>query len=263
MILEKAVKTSNGTQKIYSIPRFQSLEWLESELKDVSSLAEGLSLLRDYLAPLGVFDLVYGFMVRPLSFVRHDVIFTATLPSKLMEEYYKSGGPNADPVAENTALMSKPMFIDLAMLYNGKTNGKYYRHKFVKAMIEAGYESLWACPITDKHSIGFGSMTYYQHMQGNKLKIRSTEMKKIGSLFHKTMKKNGQLAGYFDLTHLEKTTLSKMAEGKTVRDIAWKAKRTSRTIELRLGAARKKLRARTTTEAVYKAAAYGIFPTSG
>lgn len=46
--------------------------------------------------------------------------------------------------------------------------------------------------------------------------------------------------------------------GKTAMDIADALTVTQRTVELRLQSLRKKLRARTTTEAVYKAICYGI-----
>ncbi len=80
----------------------------------------------------------------------------------------------------------------------------------------------------------------------------------IARQFHHGVKTEGLIAKYFNITDKEKFALEAMAVGKTTADIAVELGLKQRAIELRLQNARKKLRARTTTEAVYKASAYAI-----
>jgi len=81
----------------------------------------------------------------------------------------------------------------------------------------------------------------------------------ITTLFHQFLLESKLIAGYFNLSPKEVDTLRLIAYGKISSDIAHKFDISERTVEHRLSMVRKKLFCKTTSEAVYKAVAYGIF----
>ena len=100
----------------------------------------------------------------------------------------------------------------------------------------------------------------FQDNQPGAATIDINQLEQYGQLYHMTMHRHKQMATHFDLSKKQSTALASVAKGQTAGDIAEQTGLVERSIELRLQQGRKKLSARTTTEAVYKALAYGILP---
>jgi DNA-binding NarL/FixJ family response regulator len=126
--------------------------------------------------------------------------------------------------------------------------------------LQNGHRYLSAYPFESDARIGRIILTVFSNQKQFDLKIDPAQFIDIGRRLHRSFKNNGQLKDYFGIEEKEQLVLSRMADGKTAADIAQELDVTVRTIEMRLQNARKKLKARTTTEAVYKSVAYGILP---
>ena len=234
------------------------LHYETSDWANAPCMQTSLNQLRDNLKPSGVKELVYGLFTRPHSYVQKDAIVISTLPNELMSLYNELGGVSNDPIAENLAVLSEPMFIDLKKMYHDKNSGKFYKWPYTKKMIDMGYTSLWTCPFSNQQAYGFGTMTFFQSSDQTAPKLIVDDLLVIGASYHLTMWESGKLADFLNLTPGEVTALTEMARGQNAIDIALLENVTTRTIENRLQRARKKLRSRTTPEAIYKAMAYGI-----
>jgi DNA-binding CsgD family transcriptional regulator len=198
-------------------------------------------------------------MIKDTSYVRGDLVNMTTLSRKYTDLYYPGGGPNSDPVLEHVSADSGPFYVGLEKLFMEK-NTKFSGNKFYAALFENGCEYFAAYPFKDDAGIGFGVFTIFATAEQMNSERPPKYFQNLAFEFHNILKSNGQLANHFNLLDREKFVLAKMADGKTAADIAQELGITVRSIELRLQSARKKLQARTTTEAVYKAVAYSILP---
>ncbi len=202
-------------------------------------------------------DIGYEFVLRDASHVRADVINMTTQSLEDINLYTESGGSNADPVLENIASRDHPIFIDLEYACKDK-NSRTYGNKYLKKMLASNRPYLSSFPFSDDGGIGHGAITIID-TQPPAVRIKqASELSQIGLQLHRALRRAGLYRKFFRLTEKELSTLLLIACGQTAEDIAEKIELSSRAIEMRLGKARKKLKARTTTEAVYKAAVYGL-----
>ena len=237
----------------------QDFELIREKIAGVASIRDALFVLKSQIPGLGGCDLAYEYMIRDTSFVRGDLVSMTTLPRTFTDLYYPSGGPNSDPVLENVHAGSRPFTVELEKLFKGK-NTKFYGNKFYASLYSSGRKYFLAYPFQNNDKIGFGAFTLFATQRQKDTELPPSYFTAIGLELHKSLKEHGQLAAYFGLIDKEKFVLARMAEGKTAADIAQELGITVRSIELRLQSGRKKLQARTTTEAVYKAVAYSILP---
>jgi len=107
---------------------------------------------------------------------------------------------------------------------------------------------------------GYGFLIMFQDNKTGAPKLDVNQLKAFGPLYHHSMIKYKQMARHFKLTNKQSEALASAAKGRTAGYLATQIGLTERTIELRLQQARKKLHAKTTAEAVYKALTYGILP---
>ena len=125
-------------------------------------------------------------------------------------------------------------------------------------MIAQGYAFSLSFLSNETEPVGFAAMTVFPKPIFEPSDFDLEYLQTMANLFHESLKKSGLMATTFNLSEKEIASLRLMSTGKTAFDIASLSDVTVRTIELRLASARKKLHAKTTTEAVYKAASYGI-----
>ncbi|NNC36343.1 MAG: helix-turn-helix transcriptional regulator [Hyphomonadaceae bacterium] len=232
---------------------------LFEHLETTSSIRGALFRLQSKFGELHGCDLAYEYMMKDTSFVRGDLVSMTTLSRRFTDLYFPGGGPNSDPVLEHVTADSDPFRVSLRKLCAGKQT-KFYGNKFYTALLENGCENFTSFPFKDDMGIGFGVFTIFATSDFLDQKVKDEYYRELALNFHKCMKSGGQLARYFNILDREHHALSKMADGKTAADIAQDLDVTPRSIELRLQSVRKKLQARTTTEAVYKAVAYSILP---
>lgn len=237
----------------------QDLNDLKNEIGRTSSIRGALFVLKEKFQGVNGCDVAYEYMMKDTSYVRGDLVSVTTLSSKFTDLYLPCGGPNSDPVLEHATADSRPFCVSLKKLFTEK-NTKYSGNKFYGALLENGCDYFAASPFKDDVGIGFGVFTIFATAAHINTERPPEYFHDVGLQFHKILKAKGQLARHFDLQDKERFVLAKMADGKIAADIAQELGITVRSIEMRLQSARKKLHARTTTEAVYKATAYSILP---
>jgi len=235
---------------------FEVFKEIDVQVAKANSLRGALFRLQKVLGNKICAQIAYTFLLHRNSYIRGDEVSGTTMPESVTQYYWMNGGTNTDPVVETIPKLRMPMYMNLYDYYTNKST-IYYNNSYLLAIHDEGWESMMICPvISNDGAAGFSAITL--------LGVPSTPFydrefyMNFPRRFHQALKSNGLLQQYFKITDREKLVLECMAVGKTTADIALEVGRKQRAIELRLQNARKKLRARTTTEAVYKAAAYSI-----
>jgi len=236
---------------------FNQYSEVKKEIAQAKSLRDALFILKLKLAPFGRCNVAYEFALRPNAYITGDIINMTTLSRLYVELYPEAGGTNSDPVLENIGNMRAPLFVDLHKLTAG-SGTRFYKNRFFSKLAEDGQTSLAAYPFTRPDRFGYGVMTIFETEEQRKTAEDPSYYIDVASRFHKSVLENGQIADYFKIAAREIFVLERMARGQTAADIALELGLTVRAIEKRLSSVRKKLRANTTTEAVFKAAAYRI-----
>lgn len=221
-----------------------------------NSLRGALFCLKNNVPEFMGYNIGYEYFVREHSYMRGDVIVQTTLPHNIMEQYGESGGQNADPIIENIAKLEDKYTIDLTKLVKGKPSK--YKTKFFTSLSKMGVKTLTAYAFLPPDSHGFGAITLMEEKPNASFAYSPERFAQIGYHFHTLIKRHGLLMRYLGITEKERAVLDRMADGKTAQDVAQESGVTPRTIEMRLQSARRKLKSRTTTEAVFKSICYGI-----
>ncbi len=231
---------------------------LEDDLQQARSVRGALFRLREILRPYGAEHLTYVFMLHPSSYKRGDQVASSTFPFDLWDYYWQSGATLTDALMEVAPYMAGPTSINLEMVVEQYRKGSA-SHKYFSAIVANGWPLVMGYPIImndGSHGIsGLGVVCSRSSLR----KLQDPEFyMELARCFQRGIKTHGQLSHYYALTAKEKLVLERMARGSTTQDVALELGLKQRTIEMRLQKARKKLRALTTTEAVYKATAYSI-----
>lgn len=222
-------------------------------------MKDGLQLLKAHLKPYGVRDLVYAFMLYEKSYVRGDYLFYGTFPDKIRQAYEDGGSGASFKYGEVLSHLIEPIFVDINALLD-VSNPLHSYNSCTKMILDLGYTNAWIVPLPHEKVGGYGFLMLFQDNQPGAATIDINQLEQYGHLYHMTMHRHKQMATHFDLSKKQSTALASVAKGQTAGDIAEQTGLVERSIELRLQQGRKKLSARTTTEAVYKALAYGILP---
>jgi len=232
-------------------------ENLDIVIASASSIRGALFCVRDAIDELAGHDISYEFMLRKTSFIKADLINVTTLSPELISLYMPAGGTNSDPVIENTGDMTAPTYVDLNDICYRKGT-KYYKNAFFTRLIGEGCPYLSAFPFNDALERGYGVFTIFDSRPRADVEPLADRLSEVGRDLHKAIRTQGLYQSFFGLGDKELSTLEHMAIGRTADDIAALDGVSRRTIELRLGTARKKLKARNSTEAVFKAVSYGL-----
>lgn len=233
---------------------------LPAGIEAASDLQSALVMFRDFQKRHGVRDLVYAYMLQGNSHIRNDLVFIATLPDTLMKAYYEGGGLNNDPMADEMEAMTVPTSAHFKDLIVRMQNGGKFRFRFAEVALEMGYTTMMTTPVLDTERFGIAGVSFYQESRKPSTDMDEEHLWAAARAFHTSVKAHGQLAEHFGLSPQEIEALSLSGFGRSAEDIADVKQVTPRTIEMRLQSARKKLKAKTTTEAVYRCVAYGILP---
>jgi len=230
---------------------------VKADIAGAGSVRGALFVLKTRLAAFGNCHLAYEYVIKGNAYIRGDLINMTTLPPAIPELYMESGGTNADPVIENMAKRKAPLFIDIKKLCSTK-NSRFYKNRFLISLLKMQCTGFAAYPFLNGDERGHGVFTIITDRELTARLNAPDYYKDIALRLHKSLRRHGQITKYFDINENEVFALGKMAEGKSAADIAGNIGVTTRTVELRLQSVRKKLKARTTTEAAYKAAIYSI-----
>jgi len=235
----------------------QKFSDIEASLRATNSLRGALFVLKNSFPEFMGCDIGYEFFVQKHGFKRGDVIVETTLPHSITQQYTPSGGQNADPVIESIPTLQNRHTIDIHKLTSARKS-KYFKHKFFTALSHGGVHSITVYGFLPENSRGFGGLSIMEKDFQASLQYPSERYAEIGYFFHRYVIGHGLLLRALEINEREQLVLVRMAEGKTAQDVAQELNVTPRTIEMRLQSARKKLKSRTTTEAVFKSVCYGI-----
>lgn len=191
--------------------------------------------------------------------VRGDLINPTTLPASFGALYAEGGGAAFDPVVQMATSGSDHTVIDLMELLSTGPD-QFRRNSFLSAMVEIGCVRLTSVCLPRGETVGRIVLTV---MEGQGAPPRSADaIRAVLRQMIACFRIHGHIARYFDLKPPELSTLQAVAFGQSAQDIATRDELSVRSIEFRLQRARKKLRAMTTAEAVFKASAYGLIGTT-
>lgn len=236
---------------------FQDYTQLNEAIQKRNSIRGALFFLKSSMPEFAQCDLGYEYFVRKNAYIRGDLIEETTLPREITNLYQPSGGQNADPIVENIADMGRSLKVDLKQLTHDKAS-KYYKNAFFEGLQAHRCTAITAYKFLPPEDHGFGALTLMQQADYPENPPPKSFFIDVGYALHTILKRHGFIKNFLGITEAEHFVLVKMAEGKTAHDVAYELAVTTRTIEMRLQSARKKLKARTTTEAVYKSVCYGI-----
>ena len=229
------------------------------DLVSTGSIYQALLRLNEHLTPLGIRDIIYVYMLHAKSHIRNDYIFLSSFPDELGALFRQDGGGASYMFGDVLPRLKEPLFWDIEASQN-PDHPFFSYNRANKFIYERGYRDAWLIPMDMRHLSGYGFMMIFQESRQGAPRLDVEQLSLIGPFYHDLMKKHGLTAGHFMLSEKQCVVLEGMAEGKTAADLAAILGIAQRSVELRLKNARLKLRARTTTEAVYKARAYGILP---
>jgi len=252
----KCVLSISVFRSIFIVMRPENFPDIEDAISEAHSLRGALFILKNHVPEFMGNNVTYEYFVRANGFMRGDVITATTLPSSVTSLYVASGGQNADPVIERIAKVKDKYTVSLEGITKGRR--PKYKTKFYKAMSEIGIQTMTVYAFLPPKSRGYGGFTVLEETPNASLAYPAERYARIALYFHILMMQNGQIMRYLDINEKEQNALKRMADGKTAQDVAQEESVTSRTVEMRLASARKKLKSRTTTEAVFKSVCYGI-----
>lgn len=232
-----------------------SINTLPEDVYQSKTMVKALYKLREFLAPYGVRSIIYAQMLHEKSFIRDDIIVIGTFSKHTRELYAKCGKASAYLFGDIWPGLKGPIkfLLDETKLY-GQGN------ECINSLIADKYNELHVFPIIHPEMVGFGGIILYQEHRKPVPKIDSAAIQGLETELYLYFKHSGKIRDLYQLSEKETATLSLISQGKTASDIASTFQIANRTVETRLANARKKLKAHTSSEAVYKALAYGILP---
>ena len=231
---------------------------IDQIIAESASIAEALRGLSRKLGYEHKVELMYGFFVHPHSYKRNDVVFGMSRFDSLARLFMKLGGTSTDPFARDNIDMVEPIAVDLDDFIVDAVERRDPRRIFYKAMRKAGIRTVWLCPIVGPTAGGYGVLVHYHLERYNPTEFPADYLLAFTFRVHESLRRHGLLAKGFKITPKELVVLRMTAQGRSGQDIAELEGVTQRTVENRLQSCRKKLKALTTTEAIYKAGAYGV-----
>ena len=203
-------------------------------------------------SPPHIADLVYFFMPNRKAHLRDDVIIIATFPKSITN---KNGRSAAHCLGDILPDMKESETVD----FDDDSNATLFSCTNYKSCVnEYGYSCATILPLKLSKNSGYAALVALHSADAKKESVMVVSFSEQSASFHDELKTTGQLAAHFNLSDQEKLALKALARGRTTADLTEDLNLSLRSTELRLQSARKKLMARTSTEAVFKAVIYGI-----
>ena len=231
---------------------------VQEDVRHSRSVRGALFRLREILRPYGAEHLTYVLMLSPSAYKRGDLIASSTFPMELWGYYWQSGATLTDALIEVAPFMAGPTSINLEKVVDHYRRGSA-SHKYFSALVAEGWPLVMGYPIfMEDGTYGISGLGVVCSRQSRKKLREAAFYMQVGQVLQREMRRGGHFRRYHALTSKEIEVLEHMARGGTAAEIADVLGLQQRTIEMRLQKARKKLRALTTTEAIFKATAYSI-----
>lgn len=189
--------------------------------------------------------------------IRSDLINPTTLPTDIGMKYMEHGGPGFDPVLSMVIGGQNQFSLDIQTVLDSR-KPQFRKNGFLQALLDIGMQKITFCSIPNGEIVGHLVLTIvHAEDHPHATKFEANILEYLRALL-RALRKHGHLARYFGIKPKELHTLTRIANGLSSNEVAQESEVTLRAIETRLQNIRKKLRARTTPEAIYKATAYGM-----
>ena len=241
---------------VLSVDHFELVE----RLSGCASLQDAAQILDGWARNEGFKAIVYGYMV--LGDADAEPLMAMTLPRELREIYEDTGGARDDPVAERLPSITQTQVWDIEAMRNAPALAAYRNHPFLEAVLDMRFDFACLTPILARN----GVVSVFAYAEGggrverrdNASRAVDGAMAAAAGLFHECVRAKGMARQEFRLTVKELDALKFSALGDSARDLADRWQITERAVEKRLASVRRKLGARTTANAVYRAMAFGL-----
>jgi DNA-binding CsgD family transcriptional regulator len=238
---------------------------LHEKLKGAHDALCCIQILTDWARQFGVHSCTYGIVPSLKLSKKPGGISVRTTPYELHKAWYRAGGFLTDPFAKKFFSSCRPIILDFRAVNGNKALSAQVRnHPFIVAGIDLNldlaHQARLAGPMGDAVALlKFNADIMPERDRYRLVMDEDRLLEGAGYIFHHHVHQYRALASLVPLTVRERDALAFLAAGKVADDIAdrWSVGR--RVVEKHLDTARKKLKARTSTEAVYKATVYGIF----
>lgn len=237
----------------------QLVEYLDQS----SNLDAALQAIDRWTRARGYEGVLFGFAASVEDLDANLAVLKATLPDSFMDVYHEFGGVRLDPMARHVAQVDKPVVLDIDQVWRDPDSPKdFKKHPLLVASLDHQIMLSRAKPI---HRAGgaFGTVNFFTKRNDPGTRRRLIDNDTLGvdaaaEIFFLTCTDNGLLSSTPRLTGREQDVIAFTAKGYSADDLSERWKVNRRTVEKRLANARRKLNARTTAQAVAKAAVYGL-----
>lgn len=227
---------------------------------------QALTRLSDAMGLPGRHAVFYGFYVHVHSALRSDFVMGLSHPDTLFEGtdaeavFRSVGGSATDIVAPNLPGIDRPLPIDVSDVAETMRAAGDIRVAWSDDYLDRGLRTVWVAAINAPWAGGYGALTHGLEARHAPPPLPGDGLGTLAHAFHDAVRKSGMLARHVGLTDLERDTLQQFAQGRTTEEIAHLTGVSRQAVDQRMLRARKKLRARNTIEAMYKAMVYGALP---
>ncbi|ABD54950.1 transcriptional regulator, LuxR family [Jannaschia sp. CCS1] len=241
-------------------------------LDEIAAIAQRSRTMRDAMVRIAsefgdgrIKLLFYGFFVHLHGRDRSDTLVCHTAPDKqeIVDAFLSAGGANTDIVASKLEHIVEPYAIDIVAEADRMRQTRDFRLAYIDKMLSYDVKTAWICPINDPWVGGYGVLNQFYTDRFAEPAIAVSQLRAFAHKFHEEARRHRLLSHEIGLRASQIEILAQVAMGKSADDLADKYKVTARAIEKRLEHIRRRLRARNTLEAIYKATIYGVLPSGG
>ncbi|WP_300039474.1 hypothetical protein [uncultured Roseobacter sp.] len=242
------------------------------KLDRIAGIAQRSKTLRDAMLRVasefgeGRIELLfYGFFVHLHGRDRNDTLICHTAPDKqeIVDAFLAAGGANTDIVASKLEHIVEPYAIDIVAEADRMRETRDFRLAYIEKMLSYDVKTAWICAINDPWVGGYGVLNQFYVDRFAEPAIAVSQLRAFAHKFHEEARRNGLLSKEIGLRASQIELLANVAMGRSADDLADRYCITTRAIEKRLENIRRRLRARNTLEAIYKATIYGVLPSAG
>ncbi|MEM0947771.1 MAG: autoinducer binding domain-containing protein [Pseudomonadota bacterium] len=228
-------------------------------LNGAAAFDQKVELARLFCTDHGFQHFVYVFASYPDDIVNRTAMTQMTFPDEVTDLYAEGGGVQRDPVALRVNQIVAPEVMDNTEFARDE---RFADHPLTDYFLGHG----WALGVTYpfKSTGGLGAFTAFADNTSRKGQTGIVErgltgdMIGLAEIFHAALVGSGAAQHMYSITEKERDALAFIADGDTVSDLSERLKIGTRAVEKRLARARRKLGARSTANAVYRAAVRGI-----
>lgn len=232
---------------------------LIERLEFATTANQKAEIARSFCEGHGFTQFVYVFVSYPEDIIDNNAMVHITFPDEVWDLYAEGGGVQKDPVATRVNKIQLPEIMDNTAFARDE---RFSDHPLTDYFLGSGWALGVSYPF--KSIGGIGALTTFADNASRKEQARivdqglDSQMVGVASLFHESLVRSRATHKMFSITEKERDALAFVAAGYTISDLSDHLKISERAIEKRLSRARRKLGARNTANAIYRAAVRGV-----